>query len=448
MASVELSLQFVAKELVEEAQSWRAQALTHLQMLADGRCAGGEWTGWYDYPQKNGRDLTKQITSFSKSLGFSYDLVIVVGIGGSYLGTRALAEALSGKEDFGQGPYKKIVYAGHHLAASELADLLSALDHHEPLINVISKSGTTTEPAVAFRLLRQYMEKRFGKEEASRRIIATTDESKGALRQLAEKEGYETFVVPDDIGGRYSVLSAVGMVPLTLAGYDAVAIQEGAHSVFQELSQTLQSKTPHPALDYACLRHAAHETGAAVEVLAMAEPRLTSFGEWWKQLFGESEGKGGKGLFPASVVYTTDLHSLGQYLQDGKRHFVETFLSFQSSPDDALIVQYVEDDLDQLNYLAGKPIDEVNEQAVLATKLAHHGGGVPCAAIECGPLGEQTMGALVAFFEVSCAVSGLLLGVNPFDQPGVEAYKENMFALLGKKGFEPQREKLLAQIQK
>jgi glucose-6-phosphate isomerase len=334
-----------------------------------------------------------------------------------------------------------IVFAGHHLSETGLIETLDLLEDRLPIVNVISKSGTTTEPSVAFRIIRNYMESRFGRQEAARRIVVTTDKEKGALKQVAREEGYQSFVVPDDIGGRYSVLSPVGLVPLALGRWDTKALLEGADQLFGELKG--ENRGSHPVLQYAAARKAAFDEGKRVEILSYINPKAAYLVEWWKQLFGESEGKDGLGLFPAGMAYTTDLHSLGQYVQEGVRNILETYLFFEqeqvsqsASIERQLRVPKAADNLDQLGYLENRRLREINEAAMLATQVAHFDGGVPSMTLSVPQFDEFGIGALFAFFETACAVSGSLLGVNPFDQPGVEAYKKNLFGLMGKPGFE------------
>lgn len=438
---IKLDIQFVDDALKAGAREVLPKAAQALRDLKDKRCAGAEWTGWYDWPALKGRALAKDIRKLTSSLDVFYDHVLVIGIGGSYLGCRAVSDALSHTYS-GQVSQKRqpgITFAGHHLSETALVELLDLLEQKQPLINVISKSGTTTEPAVAFRVIRSYMEKRFGREEASRRIIATTDGKSGALRTLAGSEGYRTFEVPGDVGGRYSVLTAVGLVPLALAGFNIEALLDGANDVFRSLDDP---GTDHPVLQYAAVRDAAWNNGKRIDLLAYGEPRLFHLVEWWKQLYGESEGKGGKGMFPAGLAYTTDLHSLGQYVQDGCRNMIETFLMVDdasgtgSGVERRLRIPAFTDNADELRYLENRFISEINEAALVATKVAHFDGGVPCMSLHLPRIDEKSIGALFAFFETGCAVSGALLDVNPFDQPGVEAYKKNLFGLLGKPGFE------------
>ncbi len=438
---------FFGEDLVKSTTDLKSKASDALESIINENCVGSEWTGWFDWPKRQGFALAKEIHTYKEKIDVAYDTVVVIGIGGSYLGTRAVCDALKHDFEFLQTSEKDrkkhIVYAGHNLSEAGLIELLDALDQLKPIVNVISKSGTTTEPSVAFRVLRNYMEKRFGKEEANQRIVATTDKEKGVLRKVADEASWKTFVVPDDVGGRFSVLTAVGLLPLALAGYNINALLEGADIVFDELSKDNRLNEDHPILTYAAARLAAWESGKRMEVLAYGEPKFHSLVEWWKQLFGESEGKDGLGLFPAGLASTTDLHSLGQYLQDGHRSMIETFLYVekQGSQDNKQVerrlhVPALGHDDDGLGYLENRYIDEVNKGALDATKVAHHDGGVPCLQLTIPGRDEKSIGALFAFFETACAVSGLILGVNPFDQPGVETYKKNLFGLMGKPGFE------------
>ena len=369
------------------------------------------------------------------------DYVVCVGIGGSYLGAKAVIEAL--QDQF--AAYKKIkpeethvLFAGQNIGEDYLAELQKLLEGKKFGIIVISKSGTTTEPAIAFRLLRDQLEKQVGKEEAKKLIVAITDAQKGALRTMADSEGWKTYVIPDNVGGRFSVLTPVGLLPIAVAGFNVRELVAGAREMMEA--------TRHPGPDnvaetYACVRNALYQAGKKTEILANFNPKLHYLGKWWKQLYGESEGKEGKGIFPAAVDLTTDLHSMGQYIQEGERTIFETVLSVER-PFDALRIPQEQQDLDGLNYIAGKRIDEVNKMAEAGTRLAHEDGGVPVVRINVPTLDENTLGALIYFFEKACGISGYLLGVNPFDQPGVEAYKKNMFALLGKPGYEAAGEEL------
>ncbi len=443
MSSIKLDIQMVDDELKSAAREILPKAGAALRDLQEKRCTGAEFTGWYDWPKIKGHALAKDIRKLVGSLDVFYDQVVVIGIGGSYLGCRAVTDALShsyaGQVTAKQGRRPGLTFAGHHLSESGLVELLDLLEEKQPIINVISKSGTTTEPAVAFRVIRSYMEKRFGKEEASKRIIATTDSKSGALRSMAKSEGFKSFDVPGDVGGRYSVLTAVGLVPLALAGFNIEDLLQGADDVFRSLEAPAAD---HPVLQYAAVRSAAYQNGKTVDILAYGEPRLFHTVEWWKQLFGESEGKEGKGLFPAGVAYTTDLHSLGQYVQEGVRNLIETFLMVDDplgrtgGVERRLRIPAMSENADELRYLENRFISEINDAALVATRIAHFDGGVPCMALHLPRIDEKSLGALFAFFETACAIGGALLQVNPFDQPGVEAYKKNLFGLLGKPGFE------------
>lgn len=451
MALVQFESRFFPENLKVEAQKLIPLALEGLKAVQLEKCRGHEFVGWYDWPKKEGFALAQEIQNFVNGLDTYSDTVVVIGIGGSYLGTRAVSDALShtygsflGRS--GRGPRRPLmIYVGHHLSEAGILEVLDLLEDRQPIVNIISKSGTTTEPAVAFRVIRNYMEKRFGKVESARRIIATTDPVGGALRKLALEAGYRTFEVPPQVGGRYSVLTSVGLVPLALSGFDILPLMQGADRLFASLDDE-QNLPRHPVIQYAVHRTAAYLAGFRVELMAIGEPKLHHLVEWWKQLFGESEGKEGKGLFPAGVTYTTDLHSMGQYVQDGVRNLIETFLQIdepgQPSSHGAqpferrLRVPTANDNTDELRYLEGRFIEDVNRAALTATKVAHFDGGVPCMGLSIPRLGEETLGAFFAFCEVACAVSASLLGVNAFDQPGVEAYKKNLFGLLGKPGFE------------
>lgn len=390
--------------------------------------AGREFLGWLDLPAQ--RDDLGRLLDVATRLREEIDTLVVIGIGGSYLGTRAVLDATAHARRGGRHP--RVLFAGHHLEAHDLQAVLDACAQGEVAVNVISKSGTTTEPALAFRLLRKLVEDRYGAEKAARRIVATTDRERGALRTLAQEKGYETFAVPDDVGGRFSVLTPVGLFPLAVAGCDVTVLLDGAQA---EAERCLRGKAAEvPAVQYAALRHAAYLSGSAVEVLASFHPSLHNLAEWWKQLFGESEGKQGRGLFPAAVDYTTDLHSMGQYLQDGRRMILETFLEV-TTPPPGPVIPSDPTDLDGLEYLAGRPVSEVNREALHAVADAHREGGVPSFTLRLEDLEEGNIGGLLFFFEFAVSVSGRLLAVNPFDQPGVEAYKTNLFRRLGKPGF-------------
>lgn len=389
---------------------------------------GHEMLGWLDLPVRRDEELAR-LRSSAARLREAIDVLIVVGIGGSYLGARAVLEALE-PSLYGQD-HPIVLFAGHHLEASAYARLLDAVEDQEVAVNVISKSGTTTEPALAFRLLREKLEAMYGARKAARRIVATTDASRGALRDLADQKGYESFVVPNDVGGRFSVMTPVGLFPLAVAGVDVDAFLDGAA---RERERCLAGPAATvPAARYAAARHDLYLQGVSTEVLASFHPSLHSVAEWWKQLFGESEGKIGRGLFPASVDYTTDLHSMGQFLQDGRRNLLETFLDV-AEPLPGPVVPRDAADLDGLNYLAGRNVSEINGLALQAVADAHREGGVPSMTVRLPRVDAPCIGSLLFFFEFAVAVSGRLLGVNPFDQPGVEAYKSNLFRLLGKPG--------------
>lgn len=412
--------------------SWLQKSVQARRTLLDGSGAGSEFTGWLNTPDEVSEDdfaAIEAICADWKRLGVN--LVTVIGIGGSYLGARCAIEALS--HSFLPDPDSpRIVFTGNSLSEDCLAELTDLMDRCDTACVVISKSGTTTEPAVAFRIIKRKIEEKYGKAGAIERIVAVTDAHKGALKTLADKEGYRTFVVPDNVGGRYSVLTPVGLLPIALAGFDIRALIEGA-SV--ERKTLLEAEGCDEASKYAAMRNLLYsELGKKTEILVSFEPKLQYFGEWWKQLFGESEGKGGKGIFPASLVCTTDLHSMGQYVQDGERMIFETVFDVRNSGRELRICSD-ELDLDQLNYLAGKRIGYCNEMARKGTAMAHIQGGVPQLGIEVERIDEFNLGALFYFFEFACGISAYILGINPFNQPGVEAYKKNMFALLEKPGY-------------
>ncbi len=396
---------------------------------------GSEFLGWVDLPENTEADLLENIESDARRIRKQSDAVVVVGIGGSYLGSRAVIEALSCSFPGENGTaHPKIIFAGHHLDEDYLHELLQWLDNRTYSIIVISKSGTTTEPALAFRLLRRHLEKKAGKKEAARRIFAITDASKGALKKLADSQGYATYTIPDDVGGRYSVLTPVGLLPIAVAGFDIRELMEGARRMAVHLRNN-EALADNPAALYAVIRNVLLNKGMSTEIMASYNPAMQYMIEWWKQLFGESEGKEGKGIFPAGVVFTTDLHSMGQYIQEGQRHLFETVLTIGKSKHTLEIPEDPDDD-DGLNYLAGKRISYVNRMASGGTMLAHVDGGVPNIELILPELNAAGLGELIYFYEMACALSGYMLGVNPFDQPGVEAYKRNMFALLEKPGFE------------
>ena len=406
--------------------------------IHEGTGAGSDFLGWIDLPVDYDKEEFSRILEAAKRVKAHSDVFVVIGIGGSYLGARAAIEMLT-PAFRNSDEYPEIVFVGNHLSSTYTQELIQYLGGKDFSVNVISKSGTTTEPAVAFRLFKQLVEDKYGKEEAKQRIFATTDKEKGALKQLATNEGYETFVVPDDVGGRYSVLTAVGLLPIAVAGIDIEAMMQGAAKAREELSS--DNLDENIAYQYATIRNILYSKGYTTEMLINFEPSMQYFNEWWKQLFGESECKDYKGIYPSSANYTTDLHSLGQYVQEGRRFLFETVVKV-NNPKHNITIEEDSDDLDGLNYLAGKTIDEVNTKAFEGTLLAHTDGGVPNVVVNIPKLDEETFGYVVYFFELACAMSGYQLGVNPFNQPGVEAYKQNMFALLGKPGFEDKKQEL------
>ena len=419
-----------------EITSFQKAIDQHFKAVYEGSGRGNDFLGWTDLPSKTDKDLLNKIEKAAHRFREISEVSIVIGIGGSYLGARSVIEALS--PHFNLLKKKQgnpvVLYAGHNISEDYLSELLQVLDEKEYTLTVISKSGTTTEPALAFRILRAHLETKYGKEESQKRIIAITDKARGALKQLADEEQYETFVVPDDVGGRYSVLTPVGLLPIAIAGFDIRKLLAGA-AAMEKFAASSTKIDENPIAAYAAVRNALYQKGKTTEIMVNYEPRLFYFTEWWKQLYGESEGKENKGIFPAGVSNTTDLHSMGQYIQEGSRILFETVLSVEK-PNHQLAVPSDTNNLDKLNYIAGKPIHEVNHMAELGTTLAHVDGGVPNLKVSIPEINENTLGQLIYFYEMACAVSGYLLGINPFDQPGVEAYKKNMFALLGKPGFE------------
>ena len=408
--------------------------------------AGTDFLGWVDLPSSTDESLIADIEQTAATLRRKSDLFVVVGIGGSYLGARAVIEALQHHFAPLTDERPLVVYAGHNISEDYLSELLGILDQKDYSMAVISKSGTTTEPAIAFRILKQHIIHKYGEQEAASRIVAITDKARGALKQLANVKGYKTYVVPDDVGGRFSVLTPVGLLPIAVAGIDIRQLIAGAVEM-ERLCKNNPTLNGNPVSEYAVARHLLYGIGKTNEIMVNYEPRLVYFSEWWKQLYGESHGKEHKGIFPASVTFSTDLHSMGQYLQDGLRNLFETVLSVEGSNHELHIPQEAED-LDQLNYIAGKRLSEVNHKAELGTLLAHVDGGVPVIRILLPEVSAKVLGQLVYFFEMACALSGYLLEVNPLDQPGVEAYKKNMFALLGKKGYEAQTEALNKRLER
>ncbi|WP_446899852.1 glucose-6-phosphate isomerase [Clostridium sp. LBM24168] len=405
--------------------------------------AGNDFLGWIDLPIDYNKEEFNRIKSAAEKIRSDSDILIVIGIGGSYLGSRAAIQMLSHtfynniSKDRRKGP--AIFYAGNNMSSTYMADLLETVEGKDISVNVISKSGTTTEPAIAFRIFKELLEKKYGKEAAKGRIYATTDKKNGALKSLADAEGYETFIIPDDVGGRYSVLTPVGLLPIAVAGIDINEMMQGADDARERYD--VDDLDKNEAYIYAAARNALFRKGKTIEIMVNFEPCLHYFGEWWKQLYGESEGKDNKGLFPAAVDFSTDLHSMGQYIQQGLRILFETFIDVENPKKDVFIKKDNEN-LDGLNFLAGKSMDFVNDQALKGTVLAHNDGNVPAIVLHVPELTAYYFGYMVYFFEKSCAISGYLTGINPFDQPGVEAYKKNMFALIGKPGYEDKRAEL------
>ncbi|WP_169316009.1 glucose-6-phosphate isomerase [Thermoclostridium stercorarium] len=416
-------------------------------MLHQKSGPGNDFLGWLELPVSYDTSEFSRIKEAAERIRNNSDVFIVIGIGGSYLGARAAIEALAHSfhnllpKEKRKAP--QIFFAGNQISSTYLAELLDIIDGKDISVNVISKSGTTTEPAIAFRILKDYMEKKYGKAEARTRIYATTDKARGALKTMADTEGYETFVIPDDVGGRFSVLTAVGLLPIAVAGIDIDSMMEGARAGYEEYRKPYEEN---PAYLYAACRNILYRKMKTIEIMVNYEPSLHYVTEWWKQLFGESEGKDGRGIFPAGVDFTTDLHSMGQYIQDGLRNIFETVLNVEK-PRKEIFITKDEKDLDGLNYISDKSLDYVNRKAMEGTILAHHDGGVPSLVVNIPEMTPYYFGQMVYFFEKACGISGYLLGVNPFDQPGVEAYKKNMFALLGKPGYEQEMKRLEKRLQ-
>lgn len=412
-------------------------------MLHDKTGLGNDFLGWIDLPKNYDKEEFNRIKRVSEKIKSDSDVLLVIGIGGSYLGARAAIEMIghSFRNNLLKSDRKspEIYFVGNNISSTYIMDLFDIIKDKDISINVISKSGTTTEPAIAFRIFKDFLEKKYGKLEASKRIYATTDAKNGALRQLANEEGYETFIIPNDVGGRFSVLTPVGLLPIAVSGIDIDKIIKGAKDAYENFKN--KDLKVNESYQYAVIRNILHKKGKNIELLVNYEPQLHYIGEWWKQLFGESEGKDNKGIFPSTVDFSTDLHSMGQYIQEGQRILFETVINVKHSRRD-ITIEKLDVDLDELNYLAGKTLNFINHKATQGTILAHTDGNVPNLVINIPRLDEYNFGYLVYFFEKACAISGYLLGVNPFDQPGVEAYKKNMFALLGKYGYEKEREKL------
>lgn len=427
----------------QEIDCLKEQILSAHHMLHNKSGLGNDYVGWVRLPLDYDKDEFNRIKVAAKKIQDNSDVLLVIGIGGSYLGAKAAIDFLShtfyNNLDKAKRKTPEIYFVGNNISSTYLCDLIEVIEGKDISVNVISKSGTTTEPAIAFRIFKEYMEKKYGKEEARNRIYATTDKEKGALKNLATNEGYETFVVPDDIGGRYSVLTAVGLLPIAVSGANLDELMKGAKDAYERYSD--QNLDNNDCYRYAAARNALYRKGKTTEIMVNYEPSLHYFTEWWKQLYGESEGKDGKGIFPAGVDFSADLHSMGQYIQDGLRNIFETVIRVES-PRKNIVIKENSDNLDGLNFLAGLDVDFVNKRAMEGTMLAHTDGNVPNLVMTVDRLDEYTLGSMIYFFEKACGISGYLLGVNPFNQPGVEAYKKNMFALLGKPGYEAQREEL------
>ena len=422
------------------AHEWDAlqeQVSAAHEALHSGTGLGNDFLGWLSLPTDYDKAEFARIQAAAERIRQDTDIFIVIGIGGSYLGARAAIEFLkSPLYNAKKKDTPDIYFAGNSISGTALKELLELCKGRRVSVNVISKSGTTTEPAIAFRVFRDYLERTVGHEEAKKRIYATTDRAKGTLKGLADREGYETFVVPDDVGGRYSVLTAVGLLPIAVAGCDIAALMAGAADAQKALADP--DITRNDCYRYAAARNILLRKGRAVELMVSYEPCCAMLNEWWKQLYGESEGKDGKGLFPASVVFSTDLHSLGQFVQDGSNMLFETVMQFGRAPED-MVIEEDADNVDGLNFLAGRAMSEINRKAFEGTVLAHSDGGTPSLVLNIPAIDEHSLGYLIYFFEKACAISGYLLGINPFDQPGVESYKRNMFALLGKPGYESEK---------
>ena len=443
--ALKLNLNYVGKYADKEKfDSMRSEVFAAHKMLAEGTGLGSDFLGWLDLPVNYDKDEFRRIKESAEKIKKDSEVLVVLGIGGSYLGARAVIEFIkSNNYNLLKKDTPDIYFGGNTISSSAVAELMQLIDGRDFSINVISKSGTTTEPAIAFRIFKEILEKKYGKEEAAKRIYVTTDRQKGALKALADAEGYETFVVPDDVGGRYSVLTAVGLLPIAVAGIDIDALMQGAADAREAYAS--DDLDNNDCYRYAAVRNMLYRDGKAIEMLAAYEPSMTLWCEWFKQLFGESEGKDGKGLFPASAIFSTDLHSLGQYIQQGERCLFETVL-WVKEPKTDVEIGFEEANGDGLNFVAGKTVHYVNRKAFEGTVLAHTDGDVPNIILEIDKQDEYNLGYMIYFFEKACGLSGYLLGVNPFDQPGVESYKKNMFALLGKPGYEAAKADLEARL--
>ena len=443
--ALKLNLNYVGKYADKEKfDSMRSEVSAAHKMLTEGTGLGSDFLGWLDLPVNYDKDEFRRIKESAEKIKKDSEVLVVLGIGGSYLGARAVIEFIkSNNYNLLKKDTPDIYFGGNTISSSAVAELMQLIDGRDFSINVISKSGTTTEPAIAFRIFKEILEKKYGKEEAAKRIYVTTDRQKGALKALADAEEYETFVVPDDVGGRYSVLTAVGLLPIAVAGIDIDALMQGAADAREAYAS--DDLDNNDCYRYAAVRNMLYRDGKAIEMLAAYEPSMTLWCEWFKQLFGESEGKDGKGLFPASAIFSTDLHSLGQYIQQGERCLFETVL-WVKDPKTDVEIGFEEANGDGLNFVAGKTVHYVNRKAFEGTVLAHTDGDVPNIILELDKQDEYNLGYMIYFFEKACGLSGYLLGVNPFDQPGVESYKKNMFALLGKPGYEAAKAALEARL--
>jgi len=442
---VSFNSKYVEKFLEKDALTNIQNEVTRAdKMLREKTGEGNDFLGWVTLPEDYDKEEFEQIKKSAEKIRKDSEVLVVVGIGGSYLGARAVIEFIKSQNyNLKRNGAPEIYFAGNTISSDSLTDLLEIIGDRDFSVNIISKSGTTTEPAVAFRVLRELLVNKYGKAEAAKRIYATTDKAKGTLKNLSDIEGYQTFVVPDDVGGRYSVLTAVGLLPIAVAGIDIDAFMKGAYDAMENLNDS--NIENNDCYKYAAVRNLLYRSGKKIEMMVSYEPSYTMMNEWFKQLFGESEGKDGKGIFPASAIFSTDLHSMGQYIQEGERHLFETVVVFNKSRTELLIKEEAEN-FDGLNFLKGKSLSYVNRKAFEGTVLAHTDGNVPNVILEVEKADEYNLGYLIYFLEKACAVSGYILGVNPFNQPGVEAYKKNMFALLGKPGYEAQKEELEARL--
>lgn len=443
--AIKLNLKYAGEyAAAEKLEAMRPEVSKAHAMLHNGTGKGNDFLGWIDLPVNYDKAEFEEIKACAEKIKKDSDALIVLGIGGSYLGARAVIEFIkSNNYNLIRKDTPDIYYGGNTISSSSVAELMKLVEGKDFSINVISKSGTTTETAIAFRIFKKLLEEKYGKEEAAKRIYVTTDKSKGALKALADSEGYKTFVVPDDVGGRYSVLTAVGLLPIAVAGIDIDALMKGAADAREAYSN--DDLAVNDCYKYAAVRNILYRSGKSIEMLAAYEPSMTLWCEWFKQLFGESEGKENKGIFPSSAIFSTDLHSLGQYIQQGERKLFETVM-WVNEPQSNVEIEFDEVNGDGLNFVAGKTVHYVNSKAFAGTVLAHSDGDVPNILIEIDRQDEYNLGWLIYFFEKACGVSGYILDVNPFDQPGVESYKKNMFALLGKPGYEAQKEELEARL--